>query len=279
MFTGYSFFDYKYNIPNYEGYDYYHFGRYLYLIISVVALVTLLIIFRNAKKETILKYLKISGIVFCAMYVIKTTWESIYDITVGPYHEFNLNIMPFDTCSIVMWASLMAGFGKGKIKKLGECWLVTGNLVGGISTMLFINALKFYPFFTFGAFYSMLWHFFMVFGGIWMIVTNYVKMEFKTVLYGFALHTAISVIVIPLDYMLGLDFMLYMNAGGVPLIESLADKFNEHGLYFLTNIVMLAAYFALFAGIVYFSLGVKKLIGLIKDLIDKHKKPQEPAAT
>ena len=263
MFKGpYGFFDYKYNIAGYEGQDYSGTGRLIYIIAAAVIVVLLLILLRNAKKETVKKYLKIVGIAFVSAYIIKTTWESYFDITVDG--GFNLYILPFDTCSVVMWACLLAGFGTPKLQKLGACWLVTGSMVGSIGAIPFLTALKYYPFFTFGAFYSMLWHIVMLFTGAWLIVTNYVEMNFKTLLTGFAFHILVSLVVIPLDYIFSWDFMFYRTAGSVPIIEGVSEKLAANGMGFFTTPIMIAAYFITFAVIIYGSLGLKKLFGLFK---------------
>ena len=261
MFSGYHFFDYKYNIAGYSGQDYNGFGRILYIIIAFIAITALLISFRKASKETIHKYLKISSIVAISMYVIKTTWESIYDIRSSG--EFNTGLLPFDTCSIIMWATLMAAYGKGRVKELGECWIVTGGIIGGMMTIPFLNALKYYPFFTFGAFYSMAWHIFMTFTGLFLLVTNYVECSFKTVLKGFILHMIISVPVIIFNYIKDMDFMLYYYAGGIPFIEDLSNKLAESGLRWITTLVMIPLYFAGFNAVIWATYGIKKFIRTI----------------
>lgn len=260
----YSFFDYKGDIVGYAGQDYDGIGRYVYLIASVVLLFGLLFLLRKAKRETIRNYLKVLGIFMIAIYIAKTAWESYFDITKGPDRAFNIGLLPFDTCSIIMLAAPLAGFAKGKAEKAGAAWLATGSIVGGISNLLFLQALHYYPFWTFGAFYSMIWHFLMVFTGLWLLVTNYVEINFKTVLYAFVLHMMFSAIVIPVDYALNLDFMLYLRAGGAPLVELLGEKLYELRLSFLTTIIMIGVYFGCFCLILYAAKGVKALLHLIK---------------
>ena len=267
MFSGYGFFDYKYDIQGYSGQDYNGPARFIYIGLVVVLTILFLILFRKAKKEQVDIYLKVLGIFMVAIYIIKTTWESIYDIARSG--QFNVGILPFDTCSIVMWAGLLAGFGKGKLKKIGECWLSTGGLVGGISAALFLQAFNYYPFFTFGAFYSMLWHLIMVFTGFFLIVVGRVELNMKTVIYGYVFHFAVSLVVIPLNYFIGQDFMLYKSAGGAPLMESFATLLINNHLDFLVPIIMLIVYFGLFVFIIYFSLAIKLLIKLITSLFVK----------
>ena len=258
MFRGnYNFFEYKYNIVGYTGQDYGGFAQKLYLIISVILMVILLVSLRKSSKEKVLKIIRGISIFLILFYIGKTTWESIYDIKLSG--SFNTGLLPFDTCSIPMLAGLIAGFGKGKIKKYAECWLCTGGIVGGFATMLFLNAFKFYPFLSFGAFYSMIWHFLMVFLGLLLIVTNYVDTDFKTVLNGYIFHVIISLIVIPIDFIFNFDFMLYKDLGGVPIFEGIASKLTSMNLQLLNPILMLILYFIAFNIIIMIPMLIKKI--------------------
>ena len=235
MFEGNcNFFDYKYNIEGYSGQDFNGIAQYLYLIISTTLIIILLFILRKSSKERVLKIIRFTGIFLILFYITKTTWESIYDIKLTG--SFNYGLLPFDTCSIPMLACIIAGFGKGKPKKMAECWLATGGVVGGIGAMVVLNAFKYYPFFSFGAFYSMLWHFIMVFLGLLLIVTNYVEIKYSSILYGFLLHLIISIIVVPIDFIFDFDFMLYKELGGIPVFENIASTFTANNLQILNPI-------------------------------------------
>ncbi len=245
MFTGdYNFFDYKYNIKGYTGQDFGGFPQYLYLVSSIIIIIFLLIILRKSSKEKVLKIIRVTSIFLILFYITKTTWESIYDIKQSG--GFNTGLLPLDSCSIVMLAGILAGFCKSKIKKYAESWLATGCIVGGIGAMIFLNAFKYYPFLSFGAFYSMIWHFLMLFLGLLLIVTKYVDISYKTVINGFIFHVAFSLIVIPIDFIYNFDFMMYLNLGGIPIFEGIATKFTSMGLQFLNPIMMLALYFLAF---------------------------------
>ena len=279
MYSGnYNFFDYKYNISGYTGQDYGGIAQNIYLFGSIVLLIVLLLLLRKISKEKVLIIVRIVGIFMTLLYIGKTTWESIYDIKLSG--GFNTGLLPFDTCSIVMLACLIAGFGKGKIKKMAECWLATGSIVGGIATMLYLNAFKYYPFFSivggiatmlylnafkyypffsFGAFYSMIWHFLMVFIGLLLIVTNYVESKYENVLNGFIFHLIISLIIIPIDFIFNFDFMLYLNLGGIPIFEDIAARFTEMNIQIINPIMMLILYFVAFNIIYVMSLIIKSI--------------------
>ena len=259
MFRGnYNFFDYKYNIAGYTGQDYGGIAQNIYLFGSIILMTVLLFFLRKVSKEKVLKIIRVIGIFMTLLYICKTTWESIYDIKLSG--SFNTGLLPFDTCSIIMLTCLLAGFGKGKIKKMAECWLTTGSIVGGIATMLYLNAFKYYPFFSFGAFYSMIWHFLMVFTGLLLIVTNYVELKYENVLLGFLFHFIISLIIIPIDFIFNFDFMLYLSLGGIPIFEDIATKFTQMNLQVINPIMMLILYFIAFNIIYIFSIIIKKIL-------------------
>ena len=105
----------------------------------------------------------------------------------------------------------------------------------------------------------MIWHMLMVFLGLLLVVTNYVNMDYKTVIKGFIFHLIISVFVIIIDFIYDFDFMMYKNLGGIPVFENIANKFNSLGLPFLNPIMMLLLYFIAFNIIYLLCLGVKKV--------------------
>ncbi len=256
MFTGnYNFFDYKLNISGYSGQDYGGFAQYLYLAISAVLLVSLLVALRKTPRERVYRMIGFIGIFMVFLYIGKTMWESYYDITVGD--GFNFWLLPLDSCSFIMPAAILTGFAKGKVREAAAAWIATGSIVGGFATMLFLKAFNYYPFLSFGAFYSMLWHFLMVFMGLLIIVKTPRNISFSLVGKGFLFHLIASAVVIPIDYIWNYDFMMYKDLGGIPLFEGVATKLTERGLGFLNPFLMLALYFSAFSLVWLIAAGIK----------------------
>ena len=256
MFTGnYNFFAYKYNIPGYSGQDYGGIAQYLYLAISAVLLVALLIALRKTSHERMRRIIGFIGVFMTVFYIGKTSWESYYDITQNG--GFNFWLLPFDSCSLIMPAAIIAGFAKGKVREVAEAWIATGGIVGGFATMLFLKAFNFYPFLSFGAFDSMIWHFLMVFMGLLVLVVTPRNIPFSIVTKGFLFHLAASAIVIPINYIWNFDFMMYKDLGGVPFFEGVASDLTERGLGFLNPLLMLILYFAAFSLIWLIAAGIK----------------------
>lgn len=251
MFTGdYGFFDYKYNIEGYTGQDFGGLAQYLYLGICAVLLGILLPCLRKSSPRRVRRIVGVTGIFLTLLYLGKTAWETFYDLQLSG--AFNWYLLPLDSCSIVMPAALLAGFGRGRVRRWAAAWLATGGIVGGVATMVRLNAFHYYPFLSFGAFYSMLWHFLMLALGLLLIVTGAVEpgqgrgLRAATVNRGYLFHLIFSAVVIPVDFIFNFDFMLYRDLGGVPLFESVAGRLSAAGLRVLNPILMLALYYLAF---------------------------------
>lgn len=258
MYKGdYNFFDYKYNIIGYTGQDFGGIAQYLYLGISIILLTVLLIKLRKLNKSKVLRIIRYTSIFMIIFYLSKTTWESIYDIERDGV--FNTGLLPLDTCSFIMYAGLISGFCKGKIKEYSDSWLATGCIVGGIANMVQLNAFNYYPFFTFGAFYSMIWHFIMVFIGTLLIVTKYVNIEYSTVIKGFIFHVILSIPIIIIDYIYNFDFMMYKELSSLPIFDGIGSNLISNELGFLNPLIMLILYFLTFNIVFGIPLLIKKL--------------------
>ena len=264
MWNGkYNFFDYKGNIPGYDGQDYMSPIQYILTAVGVVLVIFMLVFLRKMKKENSKKMLWIMGIIFTSLYLIKTTWESYWDIKTG--QGFNIWILPFDTCSIFMPALLVAGLSKkdSVYERVAAVWLATIGFAGGVANFIFLRGLKYYPMFTFGALYSFFWHLVMVFVAFFIPVSRFHKFEWKDILISMIPMFLYSLFVIPFNYVRDLDFMLLNGAGGVPLVESLASKLIEANLRPLATLVMLVAYVFASALMVSIYIGIPKLKNII----------------
>ena len=255
----YGFFDYKGNIPGYNGQDYMSPIQYIMTAVGLVLVIFLLIFLRNMKKKNSKKMLWIMGIVFTSLYIIKTTWESYWDIKTG--QGFNIWILPFDTCSIFMPALLVAGLSKEESisERIAVVWLATIGFAGGVANFIFLRGLKYYPMFTFGALYSFFWHLAMVFVAFFIPTSKLHKFEWKDILLSMIPMLLYSIFVIPFNYIKNLDFMLLNGAGGVPLIEGLASKLIVAHLRPLATILMLLAYIFASALMVSIYIGIPNL--------------------
>ncbi len=256
LFTGdYHFFDYKYDIAGYAGQDAGGMAQALFLVVSLAVLVLLLTLLRKTPEEKARRIVGWLGVFLTALYAGKTIWESCYDIARSG--AFNTGLLPLDLCSLIMPAGILTGFGRGKVRQMAAAWVSTGGILGGLATMVQLNALRYYPMLSFGALYSMLWHFLMVFMGALLCVTASSRPGPDRVLHGFRFHLLFSALVIPVDYLYGFDFMFYREMSGLPLLSGVAASLAQHRMALLTPVLMLMVYFAMYCLIA----GMTALIG------------------
>jgi len=259
----YSFFDYKYFIEGYHGEHYGSTYQTVYLIATIAFSLLLSVLLRKTKKETVKSTVGIIGIVVTVLYIAKTLWESHYDVATG--RGFNTYLLPFDTCSIVMWAAIIGGFGKGWFADWARKWLCTLGFVGGFSTAMYLYAFKYYPFFTFGAFYSMLWHAAMVFIAWWLLISGTVHMEWSDILRAFGFHAVFSVLPIAINLCVShMNWMFYDNADDLPLVNVLSAPYTNT---WKAAVIMLLAYLAITAAFV----ALYRLIYLLGRIVKKPK--------
>ena len=239
-----GFFDYKYFIENYNGEDFHGIMHAVYIIICLIGIPMLIGHYMKKDQKAITRLLRFSAVFLAIEEVVKITWESYWDIVSG--HGFNAGgILPLETCSLFIYCLIAAGFGRGRIRECALAWMSSIGILGGMSYIVVTNVLKWYPFFTYGAFHSLIFHFMMVFIGLLIPFSYYHRFRKVDMLYGFVPQLLLAVIVIPLDYLMDWDYMLLHHAGSVPVIEDLGKAFSAAGLPFLTTLVMLVVYFLL----------------------------------
>ncbi len=239
----YSFFDYKYNIANFSS-DLFSTWHIIYIVLAYLSVIILCILLPKKKKHNIDLFLKIIGISVLIAEISKVSFESYYDITTGRGFNFG-GILPVYTCSIFIFTSLLAGFTKGKIKDICISFLTTVGLISGAIGVVYCNGLNFYPFWTFGAFYSLFFHYSMMLTGIILLASKYKKLEWKDALYAWIPIVIMAVFAIPLNIIYNADYMLLHDASGVPLYHDLALSLIDKGFGWIFTIIMLVTYIPL----------------------------------
>lgn len=257
----YRFFDYKGFIDGYHGEDYFSLTHIIFMILATLLIIFLCILCRNLKKEKLEKYLKILSIIVPIMEIIKIVWESYWDIKFG--YGFNVTgLLPLYTCSMFIYLLPLAAWCKGKVKDYAICWLGTIGLFGGFTNFYITVILHTYPFFTFATFISLYFHFAMVLTGLLIVTSGYKKFEWRDAVRAFIPLAIFSCLVIPLDYILKADYMLYYSGWGAPLLPTLAKVLADNNMRFIYTIFV----FVLYLGIAYLFVAIYKGIGKLKSL-------------
>ena len=244
----YSFFDYKYNIPSFES-DLFCPAHIAYIVLVYILSFAVSWLLRKTKQERITVFLRVLSIATLLLEAAKISWESYYDITTGRGFNY-FGLLPIYTCSLFIYTLLVAAWGRGKPRDYCLAFIGTVGLLYGAIGVIYCNGLNYYPFWTFGAFYSLFFHASMFATGVFLLVTGYKKLGWKDIFRGFVPIVLLSLVAIPVNYAIGSDYMLLYSGGGVPLYEDIASSLGERGLRFIYTALMLATHIPLAAIVV-----------------------------
>ena len=252
--VNYHFFDYKYNIEGFSS-DLFSTPHLVYIVLVWVIGIFVCWLLRKTDHRRITTLLKVLFVISLLMEIGKISWESYYDITTGRgFNEFG--ILPIYTCSLFIYTLPFAAWGKGKVKRAALAFLTTiGLLYGGIG-VIYCNGLNFYPFWTFGAFYSLYFHSAMFVTGVFLLMTGYHKLEWTDALWCMIPILLLCLVAIPVNHKLGSDYMLVYSGSGVPIYQDISEQLAAKGLRFVYTILMIVTHIPL-AGIV---IGIYKLV-------------------
>ena len=148
----------------------FHLGM---LVLSAAIIITAVTLCRHVKATFVRRQIQILSVVLCVLEVIKI----VFNLLTGHADSPN-SYVPLYFCSITMYAGLMAGFAKGEIRRIGEVFLTTGGIIGGLAYLIYpLTSLTIYPPFHFISFHSFAFHTIMVYLGFMMLVTGYIKLR------------------------------------------------------------------------------------------------------
>lgn len=164
--------------------------HFVLLAITTFCIVIALKYTKEMKKENVRKIIQKATIFLWLLEIIKIIFNIInYGFTaVNKY-------VPLYFCSLILYAGIFSGFCKGILKKVGDVFLSTGGIVGGIIFLISpLTSLTSYPAIHFISLHSFILHGTMAYIGILMIITKYIKIEKTDIKYYFTLIIAISIV-------------------------------------------------------------------------------------
>ena len=268
----YKFFDYKYNIHGFDS-DLFSTWHILYIVLGALSVIVLACFAKKFNKDKFEIFLKVAAISIIVLEAFKISWESYYDITTG--RGFNKDgLIPVYTCSLYMYCMLLNAFAKGKLKEYSLSFIATVSLVAGFVGMIYCNGLNYYPFWTFGAFYSMYFHYIMFATGVLVLATGYKKLDWSDIYKGWIPMVFLAFLAIPLNLEYGGDYMQLRVGGGVPLFNPLGKWMEAHHLTTLFSLIMLSAYLIVTSLVV----SVYQLVMLLKNKIHHQEIKNEEVA-
>ena len=106
-----------------------------------------------------------------------------FKLCTGDIRNVN-NYVPLYYCSLLLYAGLLSSFGKNKLERMGNVFLATGGIVGGVVFMILpTTSLPSYPMFHLVSIHSYIFHGVMVYLGLLINLTHYIEVEKNDIKY------------------------------------------------------------------------------------------------
>lgn len=271
--NNYEFFDDPYTLASkgYTGQDKMSPKQFIVMGILLVAIIVISCLLRKTKKEKVFTIYKAIAIFMPILEVVKISFSTYADLSHG--EPFNLGgILPLYSCSMLLYFLPFVAWGKGKMQKYSMAFFTSIGLVAGMSNFIYLSAAGWYPIFTFGGLYSVLFHAVIVFIGISLMATEIYTPSFKTIYEGMIPILLFGIIVIPANFIIknvpnngsNPDYMMLMDANG--FIPSISNYFINNNIQILFSLIMLCiAYPIATTLIVLVDMGITKLVKTITD--------------
>ena len=91
--------------------------------------------------------------------------------------------LPLYYCSLLLYAGFFSSFTKGALQRTGDIFLATGAIVGGATYLIYPStSLPSYPMFHFVSVHSFLFHGIMIYLGLLLNITAFVKVKNKDII-------------------------------------------------------------------------------------------------
>ena len=167
------------NVEKYEPCGIFTLGHLILVIVTILGIIISLKKTASSSKEDVKKIIKTLTIILWIFEIIVISFK----IKTGGIRYIE-NYVPLYYCSILLYAGLLSSFGKNKLKRMGDVFLATGGIIGGIIFIIFpTTSLPTYPMLHFVSLHSFLFHGIMVYLGILLNVTNYIELKSSDIKY------------------------------------------------------------------------------------------------
>lgn len=206
-------------------------GHFIMFFFTIIIIAIGLKRSKKNSKEEIYNKIKNIIIIICLLESIKI----IFNISKCGVNNLNTYI-PLYYCSIFLYAGILSTFGKGKIKRVGDVFLATGSIAGGIAFLVYpVTSLYTYQMFHFISIYSFFYHGVMIYIGVLVNITKYIQLKKKDIVYYATLVLIVCIIALIINIKYNCNLMFISNDfGGTPI--SYMHKIT--GKYFTISMIL-----------------------------------------
>lgn len=142
----------------------------------------------------------------------------LFKLSTGDPRNVN-NYVPLYYCSLLLYAGALSSFAKGALKRVGDVFLATGAIIGGIVFIIMpTTSLPSYPVLHIVSLHSFLFHGIMVYLGILTNFTNYVELEKSDIKYYASLVGGVCILAYIINNIFDSNLMfISQNFPGTPI--------------------------------------------------------------
>lgn len=163
----------------YEACGIFSFEHFLLLILTLIGIKFAVNHTDLSNKNVIKKRIQIVTICAWVLEIIKI----VFNLSIGNANNINTYI-PLYYCSILLYAGIFSSIGKGIIKRIGDVFLATGGIVGGIIFLILpTTSITTYPMLHYLSLHSFIYHGAMIYLGIIINKSKYIEIEKKDIVY------------------------------------------------------------------------------------------------
>lgn len=158
-------------------------GHLVLFLLAVLGIALGLYVSRSMQLTDVRRVIRVSTVLLWAMELAKVLFVLFVVGSRNP-NDF----IPLYYCSLTLYAGLFASFGKGVWQKLGDVFIASGGIVGGVCFLIMPNtSLPRYPVWHFISLHSFVLHGLMVYLGILLLWRGHYRLQRRDAVYCAAL--------------------------------------------------------------------------------------------
>lgn len=178
-------------------------AHFIYLAVTFAAVIIALCLFSKADRATCKKAIISVAIILTVIEAVKIAFV----LCVEPEPNPN-SYIPLYFCSIEIYASLLAAFAKGRARRVGEVFMMTGGIIGGVFFTVYpLTSLSIYPAFHLITLQSYIFHGLMTFIGFLMLIRGYRILRFRDLVYHVIAVGSVSAVGLVFNLTIGTNMM------------------------------------------------------------------------
>lgn len=157
----------------------FNFRHLTLFIITIIGVIFAVNHTKIKEKSDVKKIIRIITVIVWVLEILKI----IFNFIVGNGRNVN-KVVPLYYCSLLLYSGLLSSIGKGVIQRVGDVFLATGGIVGGLVFLILpTTSLPEYPMFHFLSLHSFFFHGTMIYLGIIINKFKYIEIKFSDLKY------------------------------------------------------------------------------------------------